>query len=178
MSVATLNPPAALYREEQNFAWWIYALLAAVVAACGLGAYLQRQGEASVPPAGDGWRSEASLLVYAAGLLVPTSLVVLALRMTTEVTPTACSVWFGWVPSYRRSIPLEAIRRVEVVRYRAIRDHGFWGVRTSRDGERVLTARGDRAVRLHLADGARILIGTQRPEELAGVLERERQRVA
>ena len=28
MSVATLVPAAVIYREEQNFDWWVYAVLA------------------------------------------------------------------------------------------------------------------------------------------------------
>jgi hypothetical protein len=58
------------------------------------------------------------------------------------------------------------------VQYRPIADHGGWGIRSGRDGERALTARGNRGVRLVLADGTRLLIGSQRPEELAETIER------
>lgn len=174
MSVATLRPPSSIYREEQNFAWWIYGILALMLVFCGLGLALQRDPVPQPPTPANGWRLEVPLFL-AVGLAVPPILLVGVLHMTTEVTPGACQVWFGWVPSIRRTIPLAEVRRVEIVEYRAIRDHGFWGIRTTRDGERVMTARGDRAVRIHLADGSRFLIGTQRPEELAGVFERERR---
>jgi hypothetical protein len=36
----------------------------------------------------------------------------------------------------------------------------------------VLNARGDRGVRIELADGSRLLVGSQRPEDLALALER------
>jgi hypothetical protein len=175
-SVAALRSPSAIYREEQNFAWWLYALLAVMLVCCGLALKLRGDGHQPAAPPANGLRVEVPLPLLVGVLLLPV-LVVGVLHMTTEVTPEVCSVSFGWVPTYRRSIALGEIRRVEVVRYRAIRDHGFWGLRTTRDGERVFTARGDRAVRLHLADGGRILIGSQRPEELAEVLERERQSV-
>lgn len=165
LSVALARPTSAIYREEQHFAWWLYALLA-VLAALGL-SVLNLSRWTSL-----GWNLELPLPLLI-GLGLPTLLVVGVLRMTTEVTPDACRVWFGWLPTYRRVIPLSSVRRVEIVRYQAIRDHGFWGVRMTRDGERVLTARGDRAVRLHLSDGSRVLIGTQRPEDLASVLGRE-----
>jgi hypothetical protein len=83
-------------------------------------------------------------------------------------------VWYGWFPTLRREVALAGLDRVEVVEYAALSEHGFWGYRRGVDGEHVMTARGDRAVRLHFADGSRILIGTQRPEELAAVLEQER----
>ena len=169
VSVAAIQPPSAIYHEEQFFAWWLYVLLAMMVgvgwlavaphhapAAVGAGPHLPR---IELP---------GSLAV---GLVLPPMLVVCVLRMTTEVTPGLCRVWFGFVPTYRRGIPLEVIARVEVVTYRPIRDTFFWGVRTTRDGERVMTARGSRGVRLHLSDGSRVLIGSQRPEELAACLK-------
>jgi hypothetical protein len=97
------------------------------------------------------------------------------LQMTTEVTATELRVWFGWIPIYRRAIAITNIPRSGVVRYRPILDYGGWGIRIGRDGERVLNARGDRGVRLELADGTKLLIGSQRPEELAETLERARR---
>ena len=36
------------------------------------------------------------------------------LYMTTEVTPTDVRIWFGWVPAYRRVVPMSALRRMKV----------------------------------------------------------------
>lgn len=49
--------------------------------------------------------------------------------------------------------------------------HGGWGIRLA-PGGRAGNARGDRGVLLTLGDGHALLIGSQRPEELAAV-ERE-----
>jgi hypothetical protein len=92
--------------------------------------------------------------------------------MTTEVTPTDLRVWFGWIPTYRRIVPVGTIVRLEVVSYRPLADYWGWGIRSGRDGERVLNARGNRGVRIELSDGTRLLIGSQRPEALAIALER------
>lgn len=170
-TVASIRPPAAIYREEQYFAWWLYALLAVMV---GLGwltiAWSPRGANGAAAAARGPWLEVPfSMLI---GLLLPPVLVVGVLRMTTEVTAIHCRVWYGMVPTFRRALDLDSVKRVEIVRYNAIRDHWFWGVRITRDGERVLTARGDRGVRLYLHDGSRVLIGSQRPEELAEVLER------
>jgi hypothetical protein len=91
--------------------------------------------------------------------------------MTTEVTPTDVRVWFGWVPIYRRVVPLHEIRRIEPTTFRPIADYGFWGVRASRDGERALIARGNRGVRLELTDGSLLVIGSQRADELAQAIQ-------
>ena len=154
-SVATLQPATALFREEQYFDWRVYAMIASVEALTGMGLLHHST-----------WSRDLLLgLVIGTGLLM--SLAVFVLRMTTEVTPTDVRVWFGWVPVYRRVVPLEGIRRGEPATFRPIADYGFWGVRSGRDGERALIARGNRGVRLELADGSLIVIGSQRADDLA-----------
>lgn len=168
MSIATaIRPPAAIYREEQNFGWWVYALLAAMAAIGLLVAYWIPPDKAPDP---SGLRVEIPL-VLAVGLILPSVLVAGVLRMTTEVTPTQLRVWFGWLPTYRKAVSIGEIQALEVVRYRPIRECGGWGIRTGPNGERVLNARGDRGVRLLLNDGTRLLIGSQRPDELARALQ-------
>lgn len=175
MSVALPQPVSAVYREEQNFVWWLYVLLV-LMAVLGIALLRTHHGAETLnkPLAGPSWNLEVPVPILV-GIGLPTILMVGVLHMTTEVAPDACRVWFGWLPTFRRTIPLASIRSVEIVEYNAWKDHGFWGLRITRDGERVMTARGSHAVRVHLADGTRILIGTQRPEELAGVLDRQRR---
>ncbi len=72
-------------------------------------------------------------------------------------------------------VSISNVKSHAIVQYRPIADHGGWGIRAGRDGERVLTARGNRGVRLELTDGTRLLIGSQRPEELAETIERARR---
>ena len=154
-SVATLQPATALFREEQYFDWRVYALIASVEALTALGIL-----RVSV------WSHEL-LLGIAAGSGLLLILAIFLLHMTTEVTPTDIRVWFAWVPVYRRIVPLHEVRRVEPASFRPVSDYGFWGIRTGRDGERALIARGNRGVRLELTDGSLLVIGSQRPEELA-----------
>jgi hypothetical protein len=158
-SVATLQPATALFREEQYFDWRVYALIASVEGLTALG-LLHRNA----------WSSEL-ILGLVIGTVLLMSLAIFMLRMTTEVTPTDVRVWFGGVPIYRRVVPLGDIRRIEPTSFRPIADYGFWGVRSSRDGERALIARGTRGVRLELVDGSLLVIGSQRSEELAQALQ-------
>ena len=169
MAVASFESPAVIYREEQNFDWRVYALIVLIEAVVGGLAWSHR---AAVHPPGAArfWTIDGPIGLIAS-LIVPAALVIGLLRMTTEVTPTELRVWFGWVPTYRRVLNVAAIQRIEVVTYRPIADYWGWGIRSGRDAERVYNARGNRGVRLDLADGTRILIGSQRPETLAAVLE-------
>jgi hypothetical protein len=167
LSAVAIQPPAAIYREEQRFSWWIYTLVALVMAlvwwillGAGPGA-----GRPAPRHAGD------FSIGLGVGLGLPLLIVLGVLRMTTVVTPTEVRVWFGWIPTYRRAIPIGTVARVEVVHYRPFADYGGWGIRHGRDGEKALSARGDRGVRLRLTDGSKLMIGSQRPEELVLALE-------
>jgi hypothetical protein len=173
VAVASFQPAAVVYREEQNFDWRAYALVILVEAA--LWAVVLWQLRKFHHPAVLFDLNPHGLdlpLGIGCCVVLPVALIVGFLRMTTEVTPTDLRVWFGWVPTYRRIVPMGTIVRLEVVRYRPLVDYWGWGIRSGRDGERVLIARGDRGVRIDLADGTRLLIGSQQPEALALALER------
>jgi hypothetical protein len=164
-TVASIPAPTAIYREEQLFSWWIYALVGLVLFVSGL--YLtNRPGMVAGRP---GPLSSVILI----GLVCQPLIVVGFLRMTTQITPGVVEVWFGWIPTYRRAINISMVERLEVVTYHPLKDCGGWGIRAGRDGERVLNARGDRGVRLFFRDGTRILIGSQHPEVLASAVQRE-----
>ncbi|MDX2039108.1 MAG: hypothetical protein SFX72_20855 [Isosphaeraceae bacterium] len=169
-SALAIRVPSAIYREEQRFGWWLYALVAILL---GLGwAFLALRHEA-MPAADaplDGGRFQFSLGVTL-GIAIPGVLILGVLKLTTEVRPDGVHVWFGWIPTYRKVIPIGEIQSVEVVRFRPIRDHGGWGFRTSRAGDRVLSARGDQGVMLRLADGSRVIVGSQRPDPLAAAID-------
>ena len=171
MALAAYPPAVVIYREEQNFDWRVYALIAAaeVLVWIGLAYFHENPAQAAGFESAGAIRLAVGFLV---GLVLPAILVVGVLRMTTEVAPTDLRVWFGWIPTYRRVIPIGTIQRIEVVTYRPLADYGGWGIRQGRDGVRVLNARGNQGVRIDLADGSRLLIGSQRPEDLARALER------
>ena len=170
MSIASLRPPSAVYREDQCFAWWVYAILAiAISSVCFIVGW-----NAPPHPAGVPVRSIAPIAILL-GLSPLILILVCLLRMTTLVTPLELRIWFGLVPTYRVAIPLATIQAVEVVRYRPLADTKGWGIRVGPEGERVFSARGDRAVRLLLLDGTRLLVGSQRAELLAETIERARE---
>jgi hypothetical protein len=175
VTVASFQPAAIVYREEQNFDWRAYALLIAAEVAFWAALFWKVYTH---PQPAVILNHHGLELAIAIAICVgfPVLLLVGFLRMTTEVTPADLRVWFGWIPTYRRMVLVDAVVRVEVVSYRPLADYWGWGIRSGRDGERVLNARGNRGVRIELADGTRLLVGSQRPEELARVLERAMMR--
>lgn len=172
LSVATIQSPAAIYREEQWFSWWIYAALGLISVLAWVFLLDRTVGW---PSPWMHFHGRIFKTLVATGVVLPPSVVVAALRMITLVTPAEIRVSFGLIPTYRRIISIDAITSVEVVHYHPLRNYGGWGIRFGRDGERVLNARGDRGVRLGLRDGSKLLIGSQRPDELALAIEAARR---
>jgi len=172
LAVAAVPPPSAIYREEQWFGWWIYAVLGLISALAWLVLFDRTLGwnDPMMRFHGRGFKS-----LVVAGLVLPPSLIVGALRMVTLVIPTELRISFGFLATFRRVVPLDLIQAVEVVHYHPIRSFGGWGIRIGRDGERVYNARGDRGVRIHLHDGTKMLVGSQRPEQLALAIEAARR---
>ncbi len=144
----------AKFTETQRFTGWAYAVL-------GLTALISLGSLAAAP------RLPAWLWLYV-GLSL--TLVVNLLCLRTTVTESDLVVAFGALfPLYRRRIALADIASAESVTYSPVADYGGWGIRGW--GRSVaLNARGSLGVRVTLQDGRRVLIGSQRPEELAEAL--------
>jgi hypothetical protein len=93
------------------------------------------------------------------------------LRLTTEVHEDALHVHF--FPLWRRRIiPWSQIRSAQTRTYRPVFEYGGWGIRWGPSGQ-AYNVSGNRGVQLELAGGKRLLIGSQRPQELeAAILSR------
>jgi hypothetical protein len=91
----------------------------------------------------------------------------LVVRLLTEVHPGRLIV--GLYPFRRTSIDLADIESAEVRDYSALREFGGWGIRTGQSGK-CYSAYGTQGVQLWLKGDRRILLGSQKADELAAAL--------
>ncbi len=68
-----------------------------------------------------------------------------------------------------RRVPLDRIQAVETITHDIARDYGGYGIRSTRDGK-AYVAGGSRGVRVTLAGGEKLVVGSERPDELAAAL--------
>lgn len=87
------------------------------------------------------------------------------MKLDVEVRPDVLRV--RYVPLRTRRIRYADIRECHAVTYRPILDYGGWGIRWGGPRAWAYNVSGNRGVLLDLADGSTLLIGSQRPEELA-----------
>lgn len=72
-----------------------------------------------------------------------------------------------------RHIPLDRIQLVEIIDHDPVREFGGYSIRTTRAGTAYL-AGGRGAVRLTMSSGGKVVVGSNRAEELAAVLGNSR----
>jgi hypothetical protein len=116
-------------------------------------------------PAPD-WLMVLLWLVFGFGL----PLFFLYLRLVVTVTDESIDIHFR--PLTRRTIPMADVTQVEARTYAALREYGGWGIR-GWGGKRAYNVSGDRGVELTLADGRKVMIGSQRADDLAQAIAAE-----
>jgi len=94
------------------------------------------------------------------------------IKLITRVTHDHIEVYF--YPFKREQIPFENIVISESRTYNAISEYGGWGIRTGRNGK-AYNVSGNQGVQLELTDGKKLLIGSQRSDELAELIKQKRK---
>jgi hypothetical protein len=160
------------FREEQRLRqWWIIAIILAI-AGLGWWAFLAQI------VGGEPWGSRPApdwavwLIFFACGVGLP--LLILLARLVVTVTDR--DVRIRWIPFARKTIPLADVESAEARTYRPIREYGGWGIRWRPGHGTAWNASGDRGVELVLANGKKVLIGSQRAEELEEAIRSARAR--
>ena len=92
-----------------------------------------------------------------------------SLRLITEVRPEGLSIRFQ--PLRRKLIPYRQIKSCQARTYRPLWEYGGWGIKYGPSGW-AYNVKGERGVQLVLQDGKRILIGSQRADELERAIRR------
>jgi len=166
-----------LYRESIPLAGWVVAVLLGLLAVCVYAfTGLREAVAAEVPQLVWLWD-----LIWLQTLLITIGVPLFFGRMQVSVRDGMLAVHFGFVPLFRKEIPLEHIASAEAVHYRPIRDFGGWGLRRGTfAGVRtaIYSMRGSSGVLLSLEHPIRacflhtnrILIGNQQARDLAKFL--------
>jgi len=167
------GPDRVIFREVQQFRQpfvWLVTIagLAVTLAACGWAAVMVFRSAA--PPVT--WKSQGVALVVLAGgvlVMIGTAYLLYVMKLITEVRDDGLYVRLYPLHFSFKRIPLESIREFTVVTYRPILQYGGWGIRYGWRGN-AYNVSGNRGLKLEFFKGRHLLIGSQRPEELAHAL--------
>lgn len=152
-----------LFKESQRFRqWWIWALVLIAPAIVVWG--MVQQLVLGVPwgnnPAPD-W--VLVLLACVIGLGLPAFMFWVGLDTVVRYE----GVYVRYFPFHLKwvIIPVDSIESARAIEYHPIRDYGGWGIRYGAGGK-AYSVSGNRGVMLEFKDGKRLLIGSQKAEEL------------
>jgi hypothetical protein len=168
-------PPSVHFHEEQRFRQlWLWLIVGFVAIMTG-GTFVYGMVQQLVlgKPWGDKPMSDSFLLLVGTlEFLISLGLIALmfSLRLVTEVRDDGLYVRF--VPfhfSFIHITPEELASR-EAITYSPLWDYGGWGIRYGRNGK-AYNVSGNRGVQLTYRNGKKLLIGSQRPEELVQALQ-------
>jgi len=167
-----------LFDEEQRFRqWWLWGVLGIgfmiSLLVFGYGVWQQ---VILGKPWGNRPMSDGALVLTATGVIalwVVLFAMFRLIKLIVRVDDRCLHVRF-W-PFVNRHIPLEQIVHWGARRYNPILEYGGWGIRFTFTKGRAYNVSGDRGVQLVLANGKRILIGSQRADELADAITRAKQ---
>lgn len=156
------------FTEEQRVSQpWIFILLLGIV-----GLWLWQVIQQVIMGIPFGTNPAPNVVILIMGI-VPLGAIflVISLRLQTRVDKEG--IHYRMYPLHRRfrEIRTGEIAKWEVKKYHPIRDYGGWGIRTGfyKKGSAFNIA-GDMGAYFELKDGKKILIGTQRPEEMRSAL--------
>lgn len=148
-----------LYAEQQGFfTWWLCVLLTLVAAVTLYSAWASRESGSWI----------AALV--GVGTVVAVTAMLIAMRLRTRIDAEGIHVKFVPFIVKEKTWLWEDIAEIYVRRY-SLWDYGGWGYRLSGAGT-ALTTKGSYGIQIVLRrNGKRILIGTQRPEEVEAFID-------
>jgi hypothetical protein len=160
-----VNVPSSpvYFREVQRWrdVWWVMVLVFGLAAIQWYG-FIQQivLGQPFGNKPGPDWLVMLIWLLFGIGMPI----FFFNMRLVVEVNRE--SVVIGYRPLTTRSISMNSISEVEAREYQPLREFGGWGIR---GGNRriVYNVSGNRGVDITLVDGRKVLIGSQRAEDLA-----------
>ncbi len=157
-----MTDPTPLFQETQRFRQlWLWTLMLAliVLAFCAIAsAFTQNRSPAAAAFTAGMWA------VF--GLGIPVLLMIT--RLVVEVRPNELRCRFFPFHLRPRVFDTKTIVKCMPCEYRPLRDFGGWGIRKGFGSKGwAYNVSGALGVQLVFKDGRKLLIGSQRPEELA-----------
>lgn len=154
-----------LFREEQHFRQpWIWIPILAIACVMWYGVIQQVVFH---EPFGSKPAPTAILVIFWMVFGIGFPIFFMNLKMVTEVRPT--EIYISYL--VKKRIPLGDVEKYYTRIYRPIMEYGGWGIKFGFGKGIAYNVSGNRGVQLELNNGKKILIGSQKPEELETAIQ-------
>jgi hypothetical protein len=151
------------FKEEQKFkAFWIWTIMLLVIGTVGFGFYKEWQASEMLSI----WDMNFSTALISILFTIALCILFFRIKLKTEVNHEGIQITYK--PFINKMIYWNEIEKSEVLDYGFV---GGWGFRFSMKYGTVYNTQGKMGLALQLKTGKKLLVGTQRPEELKAVLD-------
>jgi len=106
-------------------------------------------------------------------LFVPLLIIAFIFGLTLHTRIDRNGIYYRFAPVHRheRWIKWSEVKDAYVRKYQPIKEYGGWGFRRGRSGKALNTS-GNMGLQIKFKDGKRLLLGTQKPEEIVRLFEK------
>lgn len=95
------------------------------------------------------------------------------IKLATVITEQDISIRFNFFHRRPKIIAWVEIQKAEIITYNPIMDYGGWGIKYGGLNSIAYNVSGNQGLQLYLKNGKKILIGTQKPEEIQKIIKKE-----
>jgi len=159
-----------LFTERQKFKqWWLWLILLGINGLFLFGVFKQVIGGQQF---GDKPMSNAGLLI-ATGLTIALTLLFVNFRLDTTVKMDGIYVRFFPFHLKFKYYPWNSLTKSFVRQYSPLTEYGGWGLRIGLFGKgTAFNVSGDKGLQLEFTNKKKLLIGTNKPDELTETLNK------
>lgn len=157
-----------LFSEKQQFRqWWIWLLLVGLNAPFAAGVI--KQIGLGQPFSDDPMTN--TQLICATITVALLTIFIFSIRLETQIRPDGIYVQFYPFHFKYRYYSWSSLRKSYVRQYSPLGEYGGWGLRLGGFGNgKAFNISGNKGLQLEFTTGEKLLIGTNKPEELNSVL--------
>lgn len=155
------------FYEKQKFnQWWIWIFIIFITVVCTYGAIQQLIFKV---PFGNKPASDEVLVVLC---MVPVIVLAVFSFMFLETKINAEGVFYKFRLFHfkYRHILWDDIEKIYTREYKPVREYGGWGIKGSRKHGKAYNVSGNKGIQIELKNGKKILIGTQKTQEVESIL--------
>ncbi len=160
-----MNEDILFHEIQRSRQWWLWLVMIVVTA----GSWYSFIGQIILGKTGG--HPAANLLIWIIWILAGIVLPVLFLVLRLDVTIRSDRIDIRYFPLFRRTYSRKDVLGAQARVYRPLADYGGWGVRWSPVNGWAYNPSGNAGVQLQLAGGRKLLIGSQRANEMQAAIE-------
>ncbi|MEI8280663.1 MAG: hypothetical protein WCG87_12970 [Bacteroidota bacterium] len=151
--------------QRSGQTWWVFLLILAVAIFVGIRLSRMKKEGKKITLA-------LKLLLITCGVLPCVFIFIfMCMKLNTRIDNTAVYYGFSLSDNASEKIPWSSVQKAYVRQYKPLAEYGGWGMREgTRDSDRAFNVAGDMGLQLQYDKGNRMLIGTQKPEEIRQLL--------